>query len=210
MQVPRERIVGREAELAAARSFLDDVTSGPRSLVLEGVAGIGKTAIWSDIVSSATDDGIAVWRCRCTEPESGWAFAGLGDLLDGLGDDVLAGLPAVQRRALSAALLLSDPAEDTSGHVVGAAPAECAASGGRRRPLLIAIDDVQWLDPSSRAVLSYALRRLSTEPVRLLVSCRTGSHGERRRRGRSRRAGRAADGRSGERRDAAPDRVAPA
>ncbi len=193
MQVPRERIVGREAELAAARSFLDDLTSGPRSLVLEGVAGIGKTAIWSEIVSSATDEGIAVWRCRCTEPESGWAFAGLGDLLDGLGDDVLAGLPAVQRRALSAALLLSDPTEDTSGHVVGAATLNVLRVVAGAGPLLIAIDDVQWLDPSSRAVSVVRVAAVvgRAGPAACLLPHRvSGGEG---RRGGSRRAGRAAD-----------------
>ena len=178
MQAVRAPMVGREAELTSAREFLRDIRGGPRSLVLEGDAGIGKTAIWSQIVAEATADGTTIWQCRCTESESGWAFAGLGDLLDGLPGDLLAGLPEPQRRALSAALLLTDPNDDIPGHVVGAALLSVLRAVAGAEPLIVAVDDVQWLDQSSRAVLSFALRRLRDEPVRLLVSCRTGTTGQ--------------------------------
>src|SRR5206468_6558626 len=42
-------------------------------------------------------------------------------------------------------------------------------------PLIIAIDDVQWIDTPSARVLSFALRRLSDEPIGVMVSLRLGS-----------------------------------
>ena len=168
-------IVGREHELEVTRAFVRDIQQGPASLVLEGLAGIGKTAIWNRSLQEAGAADVSVRTCRCSESDAAWAFAGLGDLLEGLSDELLAELPDVQRRALSAALLLSDAEEVSSGsRVVGVAVLGALRALARTRPLLLAIDDIQWLDASSRNVVSYALRRLTDEPVRLLASWRSG------------------------------------
>ena len=168
-------IVGREHELGAVRRFIAGVGGGPASLVLEGLAGIGKTAIWIQAVLDARVAGVAVRTCRCSESDAGWAFAGLGDLLEGLSDEVLAELPVVQQQALSSALLLSDVVDVSPGdRAVGVAVLGVLRALARSSPLVLAVDDIQWLDPSSRKVLSFALRRLSDEPVRLIASCRSG------------------------------------
>jgi DNA-binding CsgD family transcriptional regulator len=175
VHVPSVSIIGREHELGAARQFLNDIGDGPGSLVLDGVAGIGKTAIWNQIVRDARASGVAVRSSRCSESDAGWAFAGVGDLLDGLDKAMLHQLPHVQRQALSAALLLSDGAAAPAGdHVVGVAVLGVLRALSRSRPLLLALDDIQWLDKSSRMVLSFALRRLMDEPIRLIASCRSG------------------------------------
>ena len=176
MHLPLGSIVGRERELSVARQFVSDaVAGGPASLVLEGVAGIGKTAIWSRVVQDARAEGVAVRVCRCSESDAAFAFAGLADLLDGLDPAVSAGLPVVQQQALSAALLLSAGSAGALGsRVMGVAVLGVLRALARSGPLVLAIDDVQWLDRSSRNVLSFALRRLVDEPVRLIVSCRTG------------------------------------
>ncbi len=172
----RVPVVGRGSELEAVRRFLLEVADGPASLVLEGQAGIGKTAIWSEAVAVARTSGVAVRTCRCTESDAGWAFSGLGDLLDGLGGDLTKDLPEIQQRALAGALLMSDlPAGSPGDRVVAVAVLGVLRALARSGPLLLAVDDIQWLDPSSRKVLSFALRRLREEPVRLLASCRTGS-----------------------------------
>lgn len=169
-------IVGREGELRAVQRFVDDVNRGPASLVLEGVAGIGKTTIWDRAVVDARALGVDVRTCRCSESDAAWAFAGLGDLFEGLDSEVLAGLPVVQQRALSAALLLSEAVDGSPGdRVVGVAVLGVLRALAGSGPLVLAMDDIQWLDLSSRKVLSFALRRLSDEPVRLVASCRTGS-----------------------------------
>ena len=71
-------------------------------------------------------------------------------------------------RALSAALLISgDGDREPGSRVVGVAVLGVLRALARSGPLLLAVDDVQWLDISSRSVLSFALRRLDHEPVRL-------------------------------------------
>ncbi len=168
-------IVGRERELEAVERFTLEVAGDPASLVLEGPAGIGKTAIWNEAVTAARVNGIAVRTCRCTESDAAWAFAGLGDLLGDLSSDSMRDLPEIQQRALAGALLMADvPAGPPGDRVVAVAVLGVLRALARSGPLLLAVDDVQWLDPSSRKVLSFALRRLHDEPVRLLASCRTG------------------------------------
>jgi DNA-binding CsgD family transcriptional regulator len=168
-------IVGRENELAAVQRFVSDQTHRPASLVLDGVAGIGKTAIWGQALLDARAAGVAVRSCRCSESDAAWAFAGLGDLLDGLGEEELAALPLVQQRALSGALLLTDDDHAQPGsRVVGVAVLGVLRALAKEAPLLLAVDDIQWLDTSTRKVLSFALRRLGDEPVRLIASQRTG------------------------------------
>lgn len=175
VQEPSALVVGRETELGAVHRFVGDLDVGASSLVLEGIAGIGKTMIWQRGVHDARAAGISVRTCRCTVADSSWAFSGLGDLLENLPDDVLAQLPAVQRDALSSALLLADVADFSPGtRVVGVAVLAVLRSLVRAGPLVIAIDDVQWLDVSSRKVLTFAIRRLVEEPIRLLTSLRTG------------------------------------
>jgi predicted ATPase len=180
VHLPQASIVGRERELALARGFVTDSTvDGPASLVFEGVAGIGKTAIWATVLREARARGVAVRVCRCSESDASLAFAGLGDLLEGLESAVVSTLPLVQQRALSAALLLSEaPAAALGNRVVGVAVLGVLRLLSLSGPLLLAIDDVQWLDTSSRSALSFALRRLDDEPVRLIASCRTGMFAE--------------------------------
>ena len=171
--------VGRERELVVARGFYKAAERGPASLVFEGVAGIGKTAILATVVEDARVDGVAIRVCRCGESDATWAFAGLGDLFEGLDGCLWSGLPVVQRRALSSALLLSDgPVSGFGNHVVGVAVLGVLRLLSRSGPLILVVDDVQWLDASSRSVLSFALRRLQDEPVRLITSCRTGVFAE--------------------------------
>lgn len=116
--------------------------------------------------------------CRCSQSDASLSFAGLGDLFDGLDGSELAALPAVQQAALSAALLLSgDNDRQPGSRVVGVAVLGVLRALSRSGALLLAVDDVQWLDSGSRSVLVFALRRLVQEPVRLVTSFRTGTSG---------------------------------
>jgi DNA-binding CsgD family transcriptional regulator len=165
-------MVGRERELAKVADFVRDVAGPASSLVVQGLPGIGKTMVWTAVRSEARAHGITVRDCRCAEADTMLPFAGLGDLLDGLDPAVLEELPAVQRRALSTALLLGDP--DTAAvteRVVGVAVLNVLRRLATA-PLILAIDDVQWLDAASRTALTFALRRLRDEPVHLVASYR--------------------------------------
>ena len=178
MRQPRSAVIGRERELAVVDAFATTTDGSAASLVIEGVAGIGKTTIWAHAIDAAERGGVAVRSSRCTTADSAWAFSGLGDLLEGTPPSILDELPEIQRYALSAALLIdptppSMPASMPSDRVVGVAVLSVLRLLCRTEPLLLGIDDVQWLDAASRGVLSFALRRLGNERVRLLASQRS-------------------------------------
>ena len=165
--------MGREADLAAVDLFLEDVHSGFVALLLEGDPGIGKTTIWREAQRRARERGALVLACRPSSAEAKLSFAALLDLLSPIEEAAFAELPPPQRDALDVALLRASPS-------AGAPPAHAVAAGflalirGRAAAgtVLLAIDDSQWLDPASRAVVGFAARRLAGEPVGLLCSVR--------------------------------------
>jgi DNA-binding CsgD family transcriptional regulator len=168
-------VVGRDAELAALEDFLVGIADGASVLVLEGEAGMGKTTLWRAGVCSAEDRGVRVLQALPAESETALSFSGLGDLLDVVLDEALEPLPAGQRLALSRALLLED-AEDAlpDARAVGVALLGVLRSLSEEGPLVVAVDDVQWLDAASVGALEYATRRLREEPVGVLLARRSG------------------------------------
>ena len=89
------------------------------------------------------------------------SFAALIDLLDEVPDEELAGLPEPQRRALEVALLRAEPdGAPPEPHAIALAFLDGLRAAGGEAPLLVAIDDVQWLDPPSVEALLFAARRL--------------------------------------------------
>src|SRR5262245_58180035 len=165
--------------MAAVAAFLDAVGSGPAGLVLEGAAGIGKTTVWAAGAALGAGRGYTVLSCRPAESEARLSFAALGDLLGGVLGEAVAGLPAPQRRALEVALLLADPAgsppEQTAVCVAFLGVLRRLAAAG---PVVVAVDDLQWLDAPSAAAVQFAARRLGEERAGLLASARTGGGGQ--------------------------------
>jgi hypothetical protein len=150
-------IVGRVAELGQLDRLLADLLAGRgRALVLSGEAGIGKTTLLDALVERCGGD-VAVLRTAGIETEAEIAFSALLDLLVSVVDDLDA-LPAPQSAALAAALALGPPQP-------GDRLAVCVATLGllratsRRRPVLVVVDDLQWLDAPSRECVLYAARR---------------------------------------------------
>jgi DNA-binding CsgD family transcriptional regulator len=169
---------GRDAERKQIEGLLDSVAAGPAGLALQGAPGIGKTTLWREAIASARRRGYAVLEAAPGEPDSALAFAGLGDLFDGVIDEVVADLPDPQRHALLAALSLEDasaaPAEPTA---LPRAVLSLVRGLAARGPVVLAIDDEQWLDPPSARVLAFALPRLHKEPVGVLLTRRVESDG---------------------------------
>jgi DNA-binding CsgD family transcriptional regulator len=165
----RREIVGREEELATLRRFLERPVRTPATLVVEGEAGIGKSTLWLAGVAEARGRDLRVLSSRPAEAERGLAFAGLGDLFHDVLDVVLPELSPPRRRALAIALLVEEATGAADPRALGVAVRNAIELLAGDGPLVIAIDDLQWLDPSSASVLSFALRRLDGHVVLLLA-----------------------------------------
>lgn len=169
-----QQVVGRDDELATLGTFLDEVDRLPRALLLDGEAGIGKTTLWRAGIAMGRGRGFTVLASSPSAAESQLAYAALADLLGDVFDDAVAHLPHPQRDALAVALLRADP-------LTGSADPRGVAFaflGALRRladaaPLLVCVDDVQWLDVSSASSLAFAVRRLEDERIGLLIARRT-------------------------------------
>lgn len=164
-------VVGRDEERASLRAFFERELDGPHALVLEGEAGIGKSTLWLTALSDARERGFRVLSTQTAEAEQALAFVGLGDLLEGVESDVLAALQPPRRHALQVALLLDEAADPINPRSLGVATRDALEVLARAEPLVLAVDDVQWLDPSSTAALAFALRR-TRAPLRLLLARR--------------------------------------
>lgn len=157
------------------RQLAEFVTTsvGPSALLITGEAGIGKSTLWGLGIAAAVSSDQTVLSTRTAQSEAELSFTGLGDLLDRVADGVFAGLPGVQRDALDAALLRGSASASPNPRLIGAALLAVLRTLAASAPVLIAIDDLQWLDSASTDALAFALRRLADEPIRLLGSVRT-------------------------------------
>jgi DNA-binding CsgD family transcriptional regulator len=170
---PALEVVGRESEIDSVHDFLEAVPGGPVALLIEGEAGIGKTTLWREGIAEAGERGLHVLTSRPVEAEIALPFAVLGDLLGDVPDALLGRLPDPQREALEVALL-------RAGAKPGGLQRRAVALGvlgairvlAEDTPLVLAIDDAQWIDPPSADALTFAGRRLRDEPIGFLLARR--------------------------------------
>jgi DNA-binding CsgD family transcriptional regulator/Tfp pilus assembly protein PilF len=168
------QVVGRDAELASLDSFLSVLKSAPAAVVIAGPAGAGKTTLLRSGLDQAVNAGLTVLRTQPSRSDMRLAFAGLTDLLGSRLDAVLPELPAPQRRALGVALLVEDAAPTPpEPNVIAVAFRSALLVLAASAPVVIVIDDVQWLDAPTAATVGFALRRLSGQRVGLLCAQRT-------------------------------------
>jgi DNA-binding CsgD family transcriptional regulator/tetratricopeptide (TPR) repeat protein len=166
-------IIGRTDELVGLERLVADAESSAAGLLLDGEAGIGKTTVWLAGAELAAREGLRVLSCRPAEAETVLPFVALGDILEPVLDDVLPVLPAAQRSSLETALLRGAVSGATDQLAVSRGTLAALLEVAREEPLLLAIDDVQWLDGPTAHVLEFALRRLADRPVRLLIARRS-------------------------------------
>lgn len=169
----------RRGESHAVHEFLARASAGPAGIVVEGEAGIGKTTFLIDVAEAATAQGFRVLSTGGALTEARYAYAAVADLLNTVDPAALSDLPLVQRTALERVLLLAGDGPPTNERTVAAAFLSVLQHRSFDTPVLVSIDDAQWLDVSSQVVFGYAARRL-TGRIGVAASVRLGQprHGE--------------------------------
>jgi DNA-binding CsgD family transcriptional regulator/tetratricopeptide (TPR) repeat protein len=145
-------LLGREDSLARLRTLLDAVRAGAGGAIrIEGAPGVGKSAL----LDAAAPGDLTVLRAVGVEAEAGLPLAGLEDLLHGL----RAGEADGNGGAGADAVAGGDLFADADGRDPVALLRDVSARLAEAAPLVCLVDDVQWLDPSSRAAIAYLARR---------------------------------------------------
>lgn len=170
-----DALIGRDRERNVAAIFVAASASGPAVLKIDGEPGIGKTTLFRYTVDLARLGGSTVLECSPTQAESAMSYVGLTDMLRSLPDSAFDDLPAPQRHSLEVATLRTAPSEvPLDERAVGTGLATLLAHLAESGAVILAIDDLQWLDRSSADVLTFAARRLTTVAVGIVTSVRTG------------------------------------
>ncbi|HEX6139758.1 MAG TPA: AAA family ATPase, partial [Candidatus Limnocylindria bacterium] len=161
-------LIGREEELSLIGRLLADVRIGrSRSLVLRGGPGVGKTALLDEALADASD--VATLTVTGTEAEAHVPFAALHALLRPLLPDLEA-IPQVQARAVRGALALEEADADRLAAYAGTLSLLAVAAD--RRPVVVVVDDAQFLDRASLEALVFAARRVAGESIGFLFAVR--------------------------------------
>jgi ATP/maltotriose-dependent transcriptional regulator MalT len=162
---------GREAECLRLDGLLNAAREGTSSaLLIRGEPGVGKSALLRYAQDHAT--GMTTVVARGMESESELPFAGLADLVRPL-SHALAGIPPLQAAVLAGAVALGPPVEGDR-FAVCAATLSMLAAAAESSPLLVIVDDIQWLDTGSAEAVLFAARRIRAEGVVLLFAIREG------------------------------------
>ncbi|MET0453624.1 MAG: LuxR C-terminal-related transcriptional regulator [Mycobacterium sp.] len=162
----------RAVESQAVSELLDAATVAPAGLIFEGEAGIGKTTLWLDAIDQARERGFSVLTSRPAATESVLAYTSLADLLGSVDPSVWTELPKPQRHAVHRVLLHSDDGVATDRRAVAAGFLAVIQALAANDPVLLAVDDLQWVDPSSLHVLAFVARRM-VGPIGVLGAVRT-------------------------------------
>ncbi|MBV8638522.1 MAG: AAA family ATPase [Candidatus Eremiobacteraeota bacterium] len=164
------RLFGRDREMRIITGHLDGVRDRGAALLIGGEPGVGKTAILEAAKSLAFERGLSVLSAVGVQSESKLPFAGLYELFRSIAGHA-AGLPDLQRNALRTALgLTSVPAADLFLIALGALNTLCEFAS--EQPLLLTVDDGQWLDQSTADILAFIARRIQSEPIIVLIASR--------------------------------------
>ncbi|GAA2422252.1 AAA family ATPase [Streptomyces mauvecolor] len=145
-------------------------------VLLTGPAGIGRTTVVSRLAAALRARGHQVMHCSPSPAEQDSPFLGLIDLLTDVADDTLAALAAHERAALEEALLRSEsagPVDRRDAVVLRIAVRKVLALLATTGPVLLVVDDAQWLDGPTAEILKYLARRADSG-LSVLATLRTG------------------------------------
>lgn len=162
-------LVGREAELRTLLGCLGHAR--PRAATVVAAAGLGKSSLIEAFREALTGHDLTLLTARPLETEAHLAFAALGELVAPVPPEEYDVLPVPQRTAIRTALLLDD-GDPSDPRAVAAAVRGVLTALAERHPLVLLVDDAQWLDDATAAVLGQVLRRLGDVPVLLVAAAR--------------------------------------
>ena len=158
---PAHPAVNATDEAARVRAFLASAARQPTGLLIEGEPGIGKTTLWLAAHDEARREGFRVLSTRASAVESMLDFVGLDDLLGDVEPEAIEALSEPKREAIHQVLIRAGGHGGEVDHrSVAAAFTTIIEELAACTPVLIALDDVQWIDAATRDVLTYALRRV--------------------------------------------------
>ncbi|WP_322921732.1 helix-turn-helix transcriptional regulator [Nocardioides renjunii] len=164
-------LVGRDDEVAVLRALLGRSEDHGAVLLVRGEPGVGKSSLLDVVAREAVQAGRQVLRVTGVESEAQVPWSGLHRLLGSvlpLADR----LPEPQRAALLSAFGLAAPAAPP--YLVGYAALELVADRAADAPVVLLVDDVQWIDPASACALAFLARRIQDEPVAVVAAQRDG------------------------------------
>ncbi len=165
-------VVGRETELATLLACVDRLgASGPATATVIAPPGMGKSAVAVAFRDALAGRELTVLTARPLVAEDRLSFSALSELLDTIPHEEYDALPAPQRAAIRSALLLDD-GDGAEPRAVAAAVRGVLQARAATQPLVILIDDAQWLDDASAAALGQSLRRLADAPVLVVAWAR--------------------------------------
>ncbi|MGX1267877.1 AAA family ATPase [Streptomyces phaeoluteigriseus] len=173
-QARTREILGRDRALARIAQLIDDADGdGPKVLVLTGEPGAGKSTLVEWATSRATARGLRVLRVRGCEGERDLGLAGMHQLLRPVLADADR-LPPRQHDALRRAFGTDDTDEPRSPDplLIRVGVLTLLSDAATERPLMIVVDDAQWLDVGSLDVLAFVARRLEGERVAMVLAAR--------------------------------------
>ncbi len=179
---PILHFVGRTAEMAELRALWRSALSGrPRSVAILGEAGIGKSRLVEEFLRYTVGPDATVVRAKALDTERALPLGLAAELAKSLSSRPgAAGMAnaslAVLRHLLPTLGNGSAPVPSGSLSEVAVAEAllDLTEAVAGEAPLVLWVDDLQWADPQSRAVLLRLARSLRTAQVLTLVSCRSG------------------------------------
>ncbi|WP_202610182.1 ATP-binding protein [Herbidospora solisilvae] len=165
-------LIGRGAETARLEALVDGIRAQGDALVVRGAPGIGKSALLAVAAARARAGEVTVSSTSGVQSETHLPFAGLYQLVHpllGSADD----LPVRQRDALLGAFGMVD-VSSPEPFLIALAVLNLLGEAAAQRPLLMIVDDVQWLDRPTTEVLGFVARRVRSEPIVLLLAVRDG------------------------------------
>ena len=156
-------LLGRERERAVVDDLVDGIAERGGALVVRGEAGIGKSALLREASERARARGVHVLTTTGVQSEAHLPFAGLHQLLRPCLAEI-GELPAPQRSAVSAAFGMTDVAAPDM-FLIALASLELLGETAAHSPLMLVVEDAQWLDRPTADVLAFVARRLESEPI---------------------------------------------